>query len=99
MLKPEKFDCEKTELSGITDRSHKTTVSRQLGMQELHCRSDSYVCRRRQGEIERIHPPPTSSKNRLKSVCDIGYANLRPNLFVTCKKILIEVLVGMGLHA
>jgi len=24
-----------------------------------------YVCRGRQGEIERIHPPPTSSKNRL----------------------------------
>ena len=27
MLKPEKFDCEKTQLSGITDRSHKPTVT------------------------------------------------------------------------
>ena len=27
-VKPEKFDCEKTELSGITDRSHKATVTR-----------------------------------------------------------------------
>ena len=26
-VKPEKFDCEKTELSGITDRSHKATVT------------------------------------------------------------------------
>ena len=25
--KPEKFDCEKTGLSGITDRSHKATVT------------------------------------------------------------------------
>ena len=24
-VKPEKFDCEKTELSGITDRHHKRT--------------------------------------------------------------------------
>jgi len=24
-----------------------------------------YVCRGQQGEIERIHPPPTNSKNRL----------------------------------
>jgi len=26
-VNPEKFDCEKTELSGITDRSHKATVT------------------------------------------------------------------------
>jgi len=26
-FKTEKFDCEKTELSGITDRSHKATVT------------------------------------------------------------------------
>jgi len=26
-VKPEKFDCEKTVLSGITDRSHKATVT------------------------------------------------------------------------
>jgi len=41
MLKPEKFDCEKTELSGITDRSHKTTVSRRLGMQKLRWQDTS----------------------------------------------------------
>jgi len=29
-VKPEKFDCEKTELSGITDRSHKATVISRL---------------------------------------------------------------------
>jgi len=27
MFKPEKFDCEKTEMSGITDRRHKATVA------------------------------------------------------------------------
>jgi len=27
-VKPEKCDCDKTELSGITDRSHKSTVTR-----------------------------------------------------------------------
>jgi len=26
-VKHEKFDCEKTELSGITDRSHKAAVT------------------------------------------------------------------------
>jgi len=44
-VKPEKFDCEKTEPNGITDRSHKTTVTRRLGMQKLHCRLDGmWVC-------------------------------------------------------
>jgi len=26
-VQPEKIDCEKTEMSGITDRSHKATVT------------------------------------------------------------------------
>jgi len=65
-VKPEQFDCAKTELSGFTDRSQKATVTRQLGMQKLHCRwvCEYYVCRGWQ-EMERIHPPPTSSKNNL----------------------------------
>jgi len=33
-VKPEKFGSEKTELSGITNRSHKTTVTRRF-MQKL----------------------------------------------------------------
>jgi len=62
--KPEKFDCDKTELSGTTDRSHKTTVTRRLGMQKSHCRLAGYVCRpmhagadkgRLKGHI--FHPP------------------------------------------
>jgi len=43
----------------------------------------------------KIHPPPASSKNRLKSF----YANFRPNLFATVKRISVENLVGVGLHA
>jgi len=42
-------------------------------MQKLHSRLDGYVCRGRQMEIERIHPPPISCKNRLKSFCEVGY--------------------------
>jgi len=49
--------------------------------------SDAHVCRGRQGEIERIHSPPTSSKNRFKSFCELGYANFRPNFFATGKRI------------
>jgi len=30
-VKPEKFDCEKTERSGITDRSHKAKVTSRAG--------------------------------------------------------------------
>jgi len=26
-VKPEKFDCDWTEMSGVTDRSHKATVT------------------------------------------------------------------------
>jgi len=58
------------------------------------------VCRQRQqGEIERIHPPPANSKNRLKSFFEVGYANFRPNVFAAGKRISMEILVGVGLHA
>jgi len=52
-----------------------------------------------QGEIERIRPPPTNSKNRLKSFCEVGYTNFRPNAFSADKRISMEILVGVGLHA
>jgi len=57
------------------------------------------VCRGQQGEIERIRPPPTNSKNRLKSFCEVGYTNFRPNAFSADKRISMEILVGVGLHA
>jgi len=57
------------------------------------------VCRGQQGEIERIRPPPTNSKNRLKSFCEVGYVNLRPNIFSADKRISMDILVGVGLHA
>jgi len=46
-----------------------------------------------------MRPPPTNSKNRLKSFCEVGYANLRPNDFAAGKWISMEILVGVGLHA
>jgi len=49
--------------------------------------------------IATIHPPPTSTKNRLKSFCEVGYANFRPNVFVAGKRMSMEILVGVGLHA
>ena len=52
-----------------------------------------------QGEIERIRPPHTNNKNRLKSFCEVGYANFRPNVFSAGKRISMEILVGVGLHA
>jgi len=52
-----------------------------------------------QGEIERIHPPPTSTINRLKSFCEVGYANFRPNVCAAGKRISMEILVRVGLHA
>ena len=58
-----------------------------------------YVGRGQQGEIERIHPPPTNSKNIFKSFCEAGYANFRPNVFAAGKRILMEILVGVELHA
>jgi len=53
----------------------------------------------KQGEIERIHPPTTNSKNRLKLFCEVGYANFRSNVFSAGKRISVEILVGLGLHA
>jgi len=50
----------------------------------------------KQGEIERIHPPPTNSKYRLKWFCEVGYANFRPNVFGVGKRISVEILVGVG---
>jgi len=59
-----------------------------------------YVGRGQQGEIERtVHPPPTNSKNRLKSFCEVGYANFSPNVIVAGKRISMEILVVVGLHA
>jgi len=58
-----------------------------------------YVGRGQQGEIERIHAPPTKSKNRLKSFCEAGYANFRPNAFAAGERISVEILVGVGMHA
>jgi len=58
-----------------------------------------FVCREQQEEIERIHPPPTSTKNRLKSFCEVGYANFKPNVFVAGKRISMEILVEVALHA
>jgi len=54
-----------------------------------------YVCRGQQGEIERIHPPPTNSKYKLKSFCEVGYANFRPNAFAAGKRRSMEILVGV----
>jgi len=58
-----------------------------------------YVGRGQQGVIEMTHPTPTSTKNRCKSFCEVGYANFRPNVFVAGKRISMEILVGVGLHA
>jgi len=40
--------------------------------------------------VERIHPPPTNSKNMLKSFCEVGYANFMPNVFAAGKRITME---------
>jgi len=58
-----------------------------------------YICRGQQGEIERIHPPLTNSKYRVKSFCEVGYANFRPNVFGAGKRRSMEILLGVGLHA
>ena len=56
-----------------------------------------WVCRQgQQGEIERIHPPPTNSKYRLKSFFEVGYANFKPNVFAAGKRISMEILAGWG---
>ena len=57
-----------------------------------------YVGRGHLGEFWRIHPPPTNSKNRLKSFCEVGHANFRANVFAAAKRISMEILVGVGLH-
>jgi len=41
----------------------------------------------------------TDNKNRQKSFCEVGYANFKSNVFAAGKRILIEILVGVGLHA
>jgi len=46
-----------------------------------------------------MHPPSNNSKNRLKSFCDVGYANYRLIVFAAGKRISVEILVGLGLHA
>jgi len=46
-----------------------------------------------------MHPPPTNSKYRLKSFCEVGYANFRPNVVDTSNRISMEILVGVKLHA
>jgi len=58
-----------------------------------------YVGKGQQGEIERMHPPSTNSKNRLKSFCEVAYTNYRLNVFAAGKRISVEILVGLGLHA
>jgi len=52
-----------------------------------------YVCKGQQGEISRIHPPSTNTKNILKSFCQVGYANFMPNVFAAGKRI------SMNMHA
>jgi len=45
-----------------------------------------YVCKGRQGEMERIHPPPTNTKTDWISFCEVGYVNFWPNFFATSKR-------------
>jgi len=49
--------------------------------------------------MERIHSPPTISENRLKSFCEVGYTSFQPNVFAAVERILMEILVGVELHA
>jgi len=35
----------------------------------------------------------------VKSFCEVGYTNFRPNVFAAGKRVSIEILVGVGLHA
>jgi len=58
-----------------------------------------YVCTGQQGKIERIHPPPTNSKHRLKPFLEVGLANFKPNVFAAGKRISMEIVVGVRLHA
>ena len=70
-----------------------------LGFKMTPFYNSVWVCMQgQQGEIERIHPPPTNSKNRLKSFRVVGYANFRPNVFAAGKRISMEILLRAGLH-
>jgi len=35
----------------------------------------------------------------LKSFSEVGYANFKPNVFAAGKRISMEILAGVGLHA
>jgi len=35
----------------------------------------------------------------MKSFCEVGYTNFRPKAFAAGKRISMEILVGVGLHA
>ena len=63
------------------------------------CNSVWICMQRATSGMERVHPPPTNSKYRLKSFCEVGYANFRPNVCAAGKRISVEILVGVGLHA
>ena len=69
------------------------------GFKMRHFYNSVWVCRGQQGKIEKIHPPPTNSKYKVKSFCEVGHANFRPNVFGAGKRISMEDLVGVGLHA
>jgi len=40
-----------------------------------------------------LHP---LTANRLKSFCEVGYANCRPDVLAIGKRISMEILVGWG---
>jgi len=61
-----------------------------------------WVCRQgpaRGGWKDTSSAPPTNNKNVLKSFCEVGYANFRPNAFSAGKRTSIKILVEVGLHA
>jgi len=58
--------------------------------------NSEHVCRGQQGKIERIHPPPTNSKYRVKSFCEVGYTSFSPNVIAAGKRISMEFLVRWG---
>ena len=41
---------------------------------------------------------PSNSKYKLTSFSEIGYSNFRPNVSGACKRISMEILIGVGLH-
>jgi len=60
----------------------RTRVGFRLQNEALFVTLCGHVGRGQQGEIERIHPLPTNGKNRLKSFCEVGYANFKPNVLL-----------------